>query len=50
MRIKQVRNATLRLDYGGTRFLIDPYLAERTPTRALRGRSIATSETPELSL
>jgi L-ascorbate metabolism protein UlaG (beta-lactamase superfamily) len=29
MRIKQVRNATLRLGYGGTRFLMDPYLAKK---------------------
>lgn len=29
MKIKQVRNATLRVDFGGTRFLIDPYLAEK---------------------
>jgi L-ascorbate metabolism protein UlaG (beta-lactamase superfamily) len=29
MRITQVRNATLRLDFGGVRFLIDPMLAEQ---------------------
>ena len=29
MRIKQVRNATLRVDYAGTKFLIDPYLARK---------------------
>jgi len=29
MHITQIRNATLRLDFGGTRFLIDPYLAEK---------------------
>lgn len=29
MKIKQVRNATLRLDFGGMKFLIDPYLAEK---------------------
>ena len=28
MKITQVRNATLRIDYGGVRFLIDPMLAE----------------------
>ncbi|MGM8931146.1 MBL fold metallo-hydrolase [Salinicola halophyticus] len=29
MKITQVRNATLNLDFGGTRFLIDPFLAEK---------------------
>lgn len=29
MKITEVRNATLRLDYGGVRFLIDPMLAEQ---------------------
>ena len=29
MHITQIRNATLRLDFGGTRFLIDPYLTEK---------------------
>jgi L-ascorbate metabolism protein UlaG (beta-lactamase superfamily) len=29
MRITEVRNATLRLDFGGVRFLIDPMLAEQ---------------------
>ena len=26
MKIKQIRNATLRLEYGGKTFLIDPWL------------------------
>ncbi|MFK0206369.1 MBL fold metallo-hydrolase [Agrobacterium sp. NPDC090283] len=29
MQITQIRNATLRLDFGGVRFLIDPVLAEK---------------------
>ena len=29
MQITQVRNATLRLNFGGTRFLIDPYLGKK---------------------
>ncbi len=29
MKIQQIRNATTRIDYGGVRFLIDPYLAEK---------------------
>lgn len=28
-KITQIRNATLRIDYGGVRFLVDPMLAER---------------------
>jgi L-ascorbate metabolism protein UlaG (beta-lactamase superfamily) len=29
MKIKQVRNATLLIEFGGTKFLVDPYLAEK---------------------
>lgn len=29
MRIKQIRNATLLVMYGGSRFLVDPYLADQ---------------------
>ena len=29
MKIKQVRHATLLIEFGGTKFLIDPYLAEK---------------------
>ncbi|MCZ0927214.1 MBL fold metallo-hydrolase [Halomonas janggokensis] len=29
MKIKQVRNATLLVEFGGSRFLIDPFLAEK---------------------
>jgi L-ascorbate metabolism protein UlaG (beta-lactamase superfamily) len=29
MKIKQVRNATLLIEFGGTRFLVEPYLAEK---------------------
>ncbi len=28
-KLTQVRNATLRIDYGGVRFLVDPLLAEK---------------------
>lgn len=28
MKMHQIRNATLIVTYGGTRFLVDPYLAE----------------------
>lgn len=37
MRITQLRNATLRLDYGGVRFLIDPMLAEQGAYPAFPG-------------
>ena len=37
MFIKQIRNATLRLDFGGVRFLIDPYLAEKDAYAGLTG-------------
>lgn len=29
MKIQQIRNATVRIDYAGARFLVDPYLAEK---------------------
>jgi L-ascorbate metabolism protein UlaG (beta-lactamase superfamily) len=29
MKLRQIRNATLRLEYAGTRFLIDPWFAEK---------------------
>jgi len=29
MRIRQIRNATVSLEFGGIRFLIDPWLAEK---------------------
>ena len=29
MKIRQIRNATLHLDYAGTRFLVDPWLAPK---------------------
>lgn len=29
MKIQQIRNATLIIEYAGTRFLIDPLLAEK---------------------
>jgi len=49
MKITQIRNATLRLDYGGVRFLIDPLLGEQgayppfagTPNDHLRNPLVA---------
>ncbi len=37
MKLQLVRNATLRLDYAGVRFLIDPFLAEQGIAPALPG-------------
>ena len=37
MRITQVRNATLRLDFGGVRFLLDPMLGEKGAYPAFKG-------------
>ena len=39
MRLRAIRNATLVLDYGGTRFLIDPDLAPRHARESFTGRS-----------
>jgi L-ascorbate metabolism protein UlaG (beta-lactamase superfamily) len=39
MRIRLIRNAALVLDYGGTRFLIDPDLAPRHARESFTGRS-----------
>jgi L-ascorbate metabolism protein UlaG (beta-lactamase superfamily) len=37
MQITQVRNATLLIDYAGTRFLIDPMLAAKGTLPAFAG-------------
>lgn len=34
--LQQVRNATVKITYGGTTFLIDPMLAKKAPTRVLK--------------
>lgn len=39
MQLTAIRNATLVLDYGGTRFLIDPDLADRHTRESFTGRS-----------
>jgi L-ascorbate metabolism protein UlaG (beta-lactamase superfamily) len=50
MRIKQVRNATLRLDYGGTRFLIDPYLAKKDAYPGFEGTVNSHIRNPRIEL
>lgn len=39
MRLQAIRNATLKLDYGGTTILIDPYLAPKHSLESFAGRS-----------
>ncbi len=39
MRLQLIRNATLRLNYGGQRILIDPYLAPKHSRPSFTGRS-----------
>jgi L-ascorbate metabolism protein UlaG (beta-lactamase superfamily) len=50
MRIKQVRNATLRLDFGGVKFLIDPYLAEKDAYPGFEGTVNSHIRNPRLPL
>jgi L-ascorbate metabolism protein UlaG (beta-lactamase superfamily) len=38
MRLQLIRNATLRLDYGGLRILVDPYLAPKHSRPSYAGR------------
>lgn len=40
--LQQVRNATVKINYGGTTFLIDPMLAKRVPTQDLKTPTAAT--------
>lgn len=39
MKLQLIRNATMRLDYGGLNILTDPYLAAKHAYPSLRGRS-----------
>lgn len=50
MKFTQIRNATLRLDYGGKRFLIDPYLAEKETYPGFPGTMNAHLSHPRVSL
>ena len=50
MFIKQIRNATLRLNFGGIRFLIDPYLAEKDAYSGLTGTLNSDIRNPRLEL
>ncbi|MBP0447505.1 MBL fold metallo-hydrolase [Roseomonas sp. SSH11] len=50
MRIKQVRNATLRLDFGGVKFLVDPYLAKKDAYPGFDGTVNSHIRNPRLEL
>ncbi|HWL72108.1 MAG TPA: MBL fold metallo-hydrolase [Geminicoccus sp.] len=50
MKIKQIRNATLRLDFGGVKFLIDPYLAEKDAYPGFEGTLNSHIRSPRLPL
>ncbi|MBM3604200.1 MAG: MBL fold metallo-hydrolase [Alphaproteobacteria bacterium] len=48
--ITQIRNATLRIDYGGVRFLVDPMLAERHAFPGFPGTANAHEANPMVHL
>jgi L-ascorbate metabolism protein UlaG (beta-lactamase superfamily) len=50
MKIRQVRNATLRLDYAGTKFLIDPYLAKKDADPGFEGTVNSHIRNPRVEL
>jgi L-ascorbate metabolism protein UlaG (beta-lactamase superfamily) len=50
MRIKQIRNATLRVDFGGVRFLIDPYLGEKDAYPGFEGTVNSHIRNPRMKL
>jgi L-ascorbate metabolism protein UlaG (beta-lactamase superfamily) len=42
MNIKQIRNATLLIEYAGTRFLVDPSSLEREPLQGSKEQPTVT--------
>ena len=50
MRITEVRNATLRLDLGGVRFLVDPMLAEQGAYPGFEGTANSHRRNPLVPL
>ena len=50
MRITQVRNATLRIEFGGVRFLIDPMLGEKGAYPAFKGTENSHLSNPTVPL
>ncbi len=49
-KITQIRNATLRIDYGGVRFLVDPMLAERHSFPGFPGTANSEQHNPMVHL
>lgn len=49
-KITQIRNATLRIDYGGLRFLVDPMLAERHALAGFPGTVNSEQRNPMVHL
>lgn len=49
-KITQIRNATLRIDYGGHRFLVDPMLAERQALPGFPGTVNSDEKNPMVHL
>src|SRR5690554_7956261 len=45
VQIQQIRNATLKLEYAGRTFLVDPMLGARAATRASRAPTTSTCPT-----
>ncbi len=50
MKITQVRNATLLLDYAGTRFLIDPMLSAKGAFPGFEGTANSQLRNPLVEL
>lgn len=50
MKLTQIRNATLKLDYAGTRFLIDPMLADKEAWPGFPGTARAHLRNPLVDL
>jgi L-ascorbate metabolism protein UlaG (beta-lactamase superfamily) len=50
MKIKQIRNATLRVDFGHVRFLIDPYLAGKESSPGFWGTLNSHLRSPRVDL
>jgi len=48
--LTQVRNATLRIDYGGVRFLVDPVLADKDASPGFEGTANSQRRNPLVAL
>lgn len=50
MKITQIRNATLRIDFGGRRFLVDPYFADKGTYPGFAGTANSDRRNPLVEL